>query len=108
MRHTLRVFVQGLCGTLLCAWVLATPAEPVHPTCASRAVDLEKPAYMVVDAVVRGNRLLLPDYTSGLREVDLRTGKDLRTVLPMGTEKGQVTGPFYSFNWHDLVLGLKC
>jgi hypothetical protein len=48
---------------------------------------------MVVDAVVRGDRLLLPDYTRGLREVDLRTGKDLRSVLPMGTQQGEVSGP---------------
>lgn len=93
MRRTLRVAVQGLCGVLLCARVLATPAETDHGAWRARAVVLETPAYMVVDAVVRGDRLFLPDYTKGLREVDLRTGKDLRSVLPMGTEKGQVTGP---------------
>ena len=93
MRRALRVALQGLCGTLLCAWVLASPVEPARDAFSARAVALEKPAYMIVDAVVRGDRLFLPDYTSGLREVDLRTGKDLRSVLPMGTEKGQVTGP---------------
>jgi hypothetical protein len=93
MRRALRVIVQGLVGALLCAAVLASPADRIAGTCTARALDLEKPAYMVVDAVVRGDRLLLPDYTSGLREVDLRTGKDLRSVLPIGTEKGQVTGP---------------
>ena len=93
MRRTLRVALQGLCGTLLCAWVLASPVEPARGALSARAVALEKPAYMIVDAVVRGDRLFLPDYTKGLREVDLRTGKDLRSVLPMGTEKGQVTGP---------------
>jgi hypothetical protein len=61
--------------------------------CEVRAVTLAKPAYMVVDAVVRGNRLLLPDYTNGLREIDLDTGADLRSVLPMGSRRGQVTGP---------------
>ena len=67
MQRTLRVAVQVSCGALLCATVLATPAEKSSGECAVRALDLEKPAYMVVDAVVRGDRLLLPDYTSGLR-----------------------------------------
>ena len=78
---------------LLCAGVLASPADRVEPSCAARPISLESPAYMVVDAVVRGDRLLLPDYTKGLREVDLRTGKDLRSVLPMGTQQGEVSGP---------------
>lgn len=93
MRRTFRVIVQASCGAVLCAGVLAAPADTVGEMVGARAFDLETPVYMVVDAVVRGNRLLLPDYTSGLREVDLRTGKDLRSVLPIGTEKGQVTGP---------------
>ena len=78
---------------LLCAGALAAPADKVGPSCTARPVSLESPAYMVVDAVVRGDRLLLPDYTKGLREVDLRTGKDLRSVLPMGTQRGEVSGP---------------
>ena len=93
MRHTFRVIVQASCGALLCAGVLASPADTPGANVGARSVALETPVYMLVDAVVRGNRLLLPDYTSGLREVDFRTGKDLRSVLPMGTEKGQVTGP---------------
>lgn len=62
-------------------------------SCAVTAVALDKPAYMVVNAVVRDARLLLPDYTNGLREIDLATGADLRSVLPMGSKRGQVTGP---------------
>ncbi len=61
--------------------------------CEVRAVELEAPAYMVVDAVVRGDRLLLPDYTNGLREIDLRSGADRGAVVAMGTKRGQVTGP---------------
>lgn len=93
MRHTLRVLVHSAGAVLLCASVLATPAEKAALTCTAQALNLEKPAYMVVDAVVRGDRLLLPDFTSGLREVDLRTGKDLRSILPMGTQRGEVAGP---------------
>jgi len=61
--------------------------------CGARAVTLARPAYMVVDAVVRGERLLLPDYTNGLREIDLGTGADRRSLIPMGGKRGQVTGP---------------
>ena len=93
MRHALRVVVVCAGVALLCAGVLASPADKVEPSCAARPVSLESPAYMIVDAVVRGDRLLLPDYTKGLREVDLRTGKDLRSVLPMGTQQGEVSGP---------------
>ncbi len=93
MRHALRVVVVCAGVALLCAGVLASPADKVEPSCAARPVSLENPAYMIVDAVVRGDRLLLPDYTKGLREVDLRTGKDLRSVLPMGTQQGEVSGP---------------
>ncbi|MCU0304499.1 MAG: hypothetical protein MUC56_10630 [Thermoanaerobaculales bacterium] len=71
--------------------------EPAGPgssiRCSVEAVTLERPAYMVVNAVVRDNRLLLPDYTSGLREIDLGSGADRRSVLPMGTKRGQVSGP---------------
>ena len=93
MRHAVRVFVYCAGAVMLCAGVLASPADTAKSTCSARALNLEKPAYMVVDAVVRGDRLLLPDYTSGLREVDLRTGKDLRSILPMGTQRGEVSGP---------------
>ncbi len=93
MRHALNVAVAGAGVVLLSAGVLASPAEKAETFCRARAIGLETPAYMVVDAVVRGDRLLLPDYTKGLREVDLRTGKDLRSVLPMGTQRGEVTGP---------------
>ena len=93
MRHALRVVVVCAGVALLCAGVLAAPADKVEPSCSARPVSLESPAYMIVDAVVRGDRLLLPDYTKGLREVDLRTGKDLRSVLPMGTQQGEVSGP---------------
>jgi hypothetical protein len=93
MRHAVKVFVYCAGAVLLCAGVLASPADTAKGTCRARALDLEKPAYMVVDAVVRGDRLLLPDYTSGLREVDLRTGKDLRSILPMGNQRGEVVGP---------------
>jgi hypothetical protein len=93
MRHALRAVVVCAGVALLCAGVLAAPADKVEPSCTARPVSLESPAYMIVDAVVRGDRLLLPDYTKGLREVDLRTGKDLRSVLPMGTQQGEVSGP---------------
>lgn len=93
MRHALRTVVVCAGAVLLCAGVLASPADKVGPSCTARPVSLQNPAYMVVDAVVRGDSLLLPDYTKGLREVDLRTGKDLRSVLPMGTQRGEVVGP---------------
>ena len=93
MRHALKAVVVCAGVALLCAGVLAAPADKVEPSCSTRPVSLESPAYMIVDAVVRGDRLLLPDYTKGLREVDLRTGKDLRSVLPMGTQQGEVSGP---------------
>lgn len=86
----------GLTGAICLAGVvtgLEPPALGSSVRCEVRPVTLEKPAYMVVDAVVRGNRLLLPDYTNGLREIDLKTGSDLRSVLPMGRKRGQVTGP---------------
>jgi hypothetical protein len=88
--------VGGLAAAV-CLAGLALGLEPaeIGPSlrCNVRTVTLDKPAYMVVDAVVRGDRLLLPDYTSGLREIDLETGADLRSVLPMGLQRGQVTGP---------------
>ncbi len=93
MRHTLRMVVYCAGAVLLCAGVLASPVDKPENSCNAQALHLEKPAYMVVDAVIRGDRLLLPDYTSGLREVDLRTGKDVRSVLPIGTQRGEVTGP---------------
>ena len=93
MRRTAFVSVYIAGAVSLCAGVLASPADTAKSACSAQALNLEKPAYMVVDAVVRGDRLLLPDYVSGLREVDLRTGKDLRSVLPMGNRRGQVTGP---------------
>jgi hypothetical protein len=93
MRHSLRVCAQGLCAASVCAWALAFPAERPGGAAVVRRVTLERPAYMIVDAVVRGDRLLLPDYTSGLREIDLGSGRDLRSVLPMGTRRGEVTGP---------------
>ena len=86
----------GLAGVLVLAGN-AGGLEPSEPgtaiRCTVRPVALAKPAYMVVDAVVRGDRLLLPDYTNGLREIDLGTGTDRRSVLPMGPRRGQVTGP---------------
>ena len=86
----------GLVGVLVLAGD-AGALEPSEPgsaiRCTVRPVALAKPAYMVVDAVVRGDRLLLPDYTNGLREIDLGTGADRRSVLPMGQGRGQVTGP---------------
>ena len=93
MRHAVRVLAYFAGAVLLCASVLALPADKAEITCTAQALSLEKPAYMIVDAVVRGDRLLLPDYTSGLREVDLGTGKDLRSILPMGTQRGEVSGP---------------
>jgi hypothetical protein len=93
MLHTMRVIAYCAGAVLLCAGVLASPVDTPGNSCSVQALNLEKPAYMVVDAVVRGDRLLLPDYTSGLREVDLRTGKDVRSVLPIGTQRGEVTGP---------------
>jgi hypothetical protein len=81
----------------LCVAGFAHGLEPVDVgstlRCSVRLITLKEPAYMVVDAVVRGDRLLLPDYTTGLREIDLGTGADLRSVLPMGSKRGQVTGP---------------
>lgn len=92
----LNTVVAGLTGAI-CIAGLARGLEPADPgssiRCQVRPVTIEKPAYMVVDAVVRDNRLLLPDYTNGLREIDLGTGSDLRSVLPMGSKRGQVTGP---------------
>ena len=86
----------GLTGAI-CLAGLASGLEPAalgeSIRCEVRAVAIDRPAYMVVDAVVRGDRLLLPDYTNGLREIDLGTGADLRSVLPMGSKRGQVTGP---------------
>jgi len=93
MRHAVKVFVYSAGAVLLCASVLASPAEKAARICSAKALNLEKPAYMVVDVVVRGDRLLLPDYISGLREVDLRTGKDLRSILPIGNQRGEVSGP---------------
>ena len=88
--------VAGLVGVVFMAGI-ARGFEPPGPGASIRCdvseVVLEKPAYMVVDAVVRGNRLLLPDYTNGLREIDLESGADVRSVLPIGNKRGQVTGP---------------
>lgn len=88
--------VAGLLGAL-CLAGLSHGLEPAAAgrsvRCSVSPITLKKPAYMVVDAVVRGDRLLLPDYTNGLREIDLGTGADLRSVLPMGPGRGQVTGP---------------
>jgi len=88
--------VAGLTGAI-CVVGLAHGVEPPDLgssiRCSVKTVAIAKPAYMVVDAVVRGEKLLLPDYTNGLREIDLGSGADLRSVLPMGTKRGQVTGP---------------
>ena len=88
--------IVGLLG-IICLAGLARGLEPPDLgssiRCDVRSVSIEKPAYMVVDAVVRENKLLLPDYTNGLREIDLGSGADLRSVLPMGRKRGQVTGP---------------
>ncbi len=85
----------GAVGGLFYASVLAAPADTALDAIRAQPLSLEQPAYMLVDAVIRGDRLLLPDYVRGLREVDLRTGKDLRSgsILPMGTQRGEVTGP---------------
>jgi hypothetical protein len=92
----LNVTIAGLAG-VACLAGAGRGIEPPDSTssigCQVRSVVIEKPAYMVVDAVVRDNRLLLPDYTNGLREIDLISGSDLRSVLPMGSKRGQVTGP---------------
>jgi len=93
MQNALRAGVYFAGAVLLCTGALALPADLGQPTCTVDALRLAKPAYMVVDAVVRGDRLLLPDYASGLREIDLASGKDLRSVLPMGTDRGEVAGP---------------
>lgn len=93
MCHTVGVLVNCAGMALLCSSVLATQPEKVSKPCSTQAVTLEKPALMIVDAVVRGDRLLFPDSSSGLREIDLRTGKDNRVVLPMGTQPGEVSGP---------------
>ena len=93
MRNALEVGVYFAGAVFLCAGALALPTERIQPSCTVDALPLAKPAFMVVDAVVRGSRLLLPDYTNGLREIDLTNGKDLRSVLPMGTDRGQVAGP---------------
>ncbi len=88
--------VAGLTGAIYFAGSargLEPPDLGAAIRCEVRAVAIEHPAYMVVDAVVRDNRLLLPDYTNGLREIDLTTGSDLRLMLPMGPKRGQVTGP---------------
>jgi hypothetical protein len=88
--------VSGLTGAICLAGLasgLGPPALGSSIRCQVRTITIEKPAYMVVDAVVRGEKLLLPDYTNGLREIDLGTGANLRSVLPMGSKRGQVTGP---------------
>ena len=92
----LPTIVAGLSGAICLAGLtygLEPPALGESIRCEIQTVAINKPAYMVVDAVVRDNRLLLPDYTNGLREIDLGTGSDLRSVLPMGSKRGQVTGP---------------
>ena len=61
MRLVLRVVVVCAGVVLLCAGVLASPADKPEASCGARAISLENPAYMIVDAVVRGDRLLLPD-----------------------------------------------
>ena len=75
--------VAGLIGAI-CLAGFAHGLEPADLgssiRCRVRTITLERPAYMVVDAVVRGEKLLLPDYTNGLREIDLGTGADLRSV----------------------------
>jgi hypothetical protein len=95
MNQVFRV-AGGLTAAVLLAG-LVSGLEPAalspSPRCVVRTVELKQPAYMVVDAVVRDERLLLPDYTNGLREIDLNTGSDMRSVLPMGGKRGQVTGP---------------
>jgi hypothetical protein len=92
----LTTILAGLTGAI-CIAGLARGLEPADPgssiRCQVRPVVIEQPAYMVVDAVVREDRLLLPDYVNGLREIDLGNGLDLRSVLPMGRKRGQVTGP---------------
>jgi hypothetical protein len=93
MSHAERVLVMSASAALLCGCTLASPPEQAANSCSAQALMLEKPAFMIVDAVVRGDRLLLPDSSSGLREIDLRTGQDLRLVLPMGTQPGEVSGP---------------
>ncbi len=93
MRRTHRVLVYVAGAVLICAGVLAAPADSPMSILSAQALNLEKPAIMIVDAVVRGDTLLLPDWTSGLREVDLRTGKDRRSILPIGNQRGEVTGP---------------
>jgi hypothetical protein len=90
--------VAGLIGAAFLAaattsGALEPAADAASVRCQVREVALKQPAYMVVDAVVRGDRLLLPDYTNGLREVDLGTGADRRSVLAIGSGRGQVTGP---------------
>jgi hypothetical protein len=85
--------LAGVIGTAGIAAALEPAGPPAAVYCDVVGVPLQKPAFMVVDAVVRDDRLLLPDYTNGLREIDLATGADRRSVLPMGTGRGQVTGP---------------
>jgi hypothetical protein len=92
----LGTIVAGLTGAVFFAGFaggLEPPDLGSSVRCSVQTVALTKPAYMVVDAVVRGEKLLLPDYTNGLREIDLGSGDDLRSVLPMGSKRGQVTGP---------------
>ncbi len=93
MRDALRAGVHFAGVVLLCAGAAALPADRPRNICSARPISLENPAYMIVDAVVRNQRLLLPDFTAGLREIDLASGRDLRSVLPMGTGRGQVSGP---------------
>ena len=93
MKDALRAGVQFAAVVCLCAGAAALPADKPGLMCSVRPISIQTPAYMVVDAVVRGERLFLPDYTAGLREIDLTSGRDLRSLLPMGTGRGQVTGP---------------
>jgi hypothetical protein len=83
----------GVAGFAVAAGAYEPAAAASSVRCEANAVELESPAYMVVDAVVRGHRLLLPDYTNGLREIDLRSGADRGPLVPMGTKRGNVTGP---------------
>ena len=58
MRNALRAGVYFAGAVFLCAGALALPADTSGPTCSVQALHLEKPAYMVVDAVVRPVRFV--------------------------------------------------
>lgn len=73
---------RGCCGLVLGAFalMLAAPAAAGEIACRARGVALANPPPLVTTGLVSGAELLLAGASSGLRRVDLRTGRDLAVV----------------------------